>query len=63
MLLAWKWAEKKARQQWEEEDFVKEMANLELKEEEEWRVWEEEENRLQLASKQEKRWLVELAEQ
>ena len=38
-------------------------AELELKEEEEWKIWEEEEQELHLASAQEKRWLAELAAQ
>ena len=47
----------------EEECRVWEVEEKRLWEEEEWQVQEEEESQLQLASKQEKRWLVELAEQ
>ena len=75
----WEWAEQEAHQQCEEEEFARELADLEMKEEEEecsthvaedWRlqeeeqqVWEEEETRLWLASEEEKRWLMELAVQ
>ena len=33
-------------ERWEEEEFAREMADLELKEEEEWKVQEEEEHRV-----------------
>ena len=46
MRLAQEWAEQEARQWWEEEEFAKEMADLELKKEEEWKAWEEKECRV-----------------
>ena len=66
--LAWERAEQEACQWHKEEEFVREMADLELKEVEEQRVREEEEHRVREAEErqwqeEEEEWLVELAEQ